>query len=143
MPGPLPKPPGLRSRRNRASTRAVLPTPAQAAEQDVPPLPPKQGKWHERVIVWWERIWRSRTAERFMGAFEALKDSDGSDTQMASVGTPIAMHCRLRQPEVNPSSSTVLASHEQMRNLVIIEQERWSSGYRRRSTGQLIRSQRR
>ena len=68
MPGPLPKPPGLRSRRNRASTRAVLPTPAQAAEQDVPPLPPKQGKWHERVIVWWERIWRSPMAAEYLEA---------------------------------------------------------------------------
>ena len=66
MPGPAPKPPGLRQRRNRASTKATLPTEAKAAKQKIPPLPQRKGNWHERVIVWWESIWRSPMATEYL-----------------------------------------------------------------------------
>ena len=68
MPGPVPKPPGLRQRRNRASTKATLPTEAEAAKQEIPPLPDRKGGWHERVVVWWESIWRSPMAAEYLDA---------------------------------------------------------------------------
>ena len=69
MKGRTPKPPSLRKGHHRAaSTRATLPTAAEAAGQEVPPLPPKTGNWHERVILWWERIWRSPMATEYLEA---------------------------------------------------------------------------
>lgn len=69
MKGRIPKPPALRKGHHRAaSTRATLPTAAKAAEQEVPPLPPKKGDWHERVTVWWERIWTSPMATEYLEA---------------------------------------------------------------------------
>ena len=68
MKGPAPKPPGLRQRKNRASTKATLPTKAEAAKWEVPLLPelPQKRKWHERVIIWWDAIWKSPMAAEYL-----------------------------------------------------------------------------
>jgi len=71
MPGPIPKPPGLRQRRNRASTKAILPTAAEAAKQNIPPLPTPatpswDGNWHEHVVAWWESVWHSPMAAEYL-----------------------------------------------------------------------------
>ena len=69
MRGRTPKPPAMRKGHHRgASTRATLPSVAKAAEQEVPPLPPRKGKWHERVVLWWERIWQSPMAAEYLEA---------------------------------------------------------------------------
>ena len=68
MPGPIPKPPGLRQRRNRVSTKATLPTEAEAAKQEIPPLPPRKGKWRPEVIFWWEVTWKSPMATEYLEA---------------------------------------------------------------------------
>lgn len=68
MAGPVPKPAGLRQRRNRVATRATLPTAAEAATNEVPPLPKRRGKWHVRVVEWWEAVWRSPMASEFLDA---------------------------------------------------------------------------
>ncbi len=70
MPGPIPKPPGLRQRRNRVSTKATLPTEAEAAKREVPPLPVLGGraKWHPQVIEWWQDTWQSPMAAEFVHA---------------------------------------------------------------------------
>lgn len=70
MKGPAPKPPGLRQRRNRVSTKATLPTEAEAAKRKVPPLPVLGGraKWHPQVIEWWQDIWQSPMAAEFVHA---------------------------------------------------------------------------
>jgi len=71
VPGLPPKPVGKRQRRNRASTKATLPTEAEAAKQIVPTLPSHaipslDGSWHERVIGWWESVWRSPMANEYL-----------------------------------------------------------------------------
>lgn len=61
MPGPLPKDPSVRARRNKASTRATL-----SADHDIeaPPLP--EGiSWHPLTVQWWEGIWASPMAPEY------------------------------------------------------------------------------
>lgn len=63
MPGPNPKPAGLRQRRNKTSTAARLPLdPGVTA----PPLPSKD--WHPRTIEWWTRAWASPMAREWLSA---------------------------------------------------------------------------
>jgi len=66
--GPQPKDPQVRQRRNRAVTAAELE--AEAPLGEPPPLPrrPRRRSWTERTRVWWDRIWRSPMASRFLEA---------------------------------------------------------------------------
>lgn len=68
MPGPLPKDPAVRQRRNRTSTAAVL-SPEGETALPVPELP-KRGrrKWHELTIAWWADVWASPMAPEFLRA---------------------------------------------------------------------------
>lgn len=71
MRGRLPKPRELRQRRNRESTRATLPSPADAAGNKVPILPARERKtekWHPLVRKWWDAVWRSPMASEFLAA---------------------------------------------------------------------------
>jgi hypothetical protein len=66
---PIPKPPELRQRRNKVSTRAFLATEAEAAEgAQIPPLPEfgKKSKWHPMVVEWWESVWKSPMAAEYL-----------------------------------------------------------------------------
>lgn len=67
---PLPKPPGLRQRRNRVSTRATLPTEESASCQVVPELPPLGGKrqWHPMAVSWWTKVGTSPMATEYLEA---------------------------------------------------------------------------
>ncbi len=60
MPGPAPKHPSVRARRNKTSTAATL-----SAVHDVqaPPLPTRL--WHEQTRAWWRDIWASPMAPEF------------------------------------------------------------------------------
>lgn len=55
MPGPQPKDPSRRARRNKTSTRAVL----RAVENPEIPDLPEVRDWHSQVLDWWERAWES------------------------------------------------------------------------------------
>ena len=69
MKGPIPKDPRLRrGHHRRASTRATLPSEAEAAEQEIPYLPPRpgRGKWHPQVLEWWRVVWQSPMASEFI-----------------------------------------------------------------------------
>lgn len=68
--GPAPKPSALRQRRNKATTKASLPSAAAAANNPVPELPPRQdgAAWHPRVVEWWESVWRSPMASEYLDA---------------------------------------------------------------------------
>lgn len=63
-----PKPPGMRQRRNRASTRATLPSVEESAGRVVPILPgrPEGERWHVRVTDWWGAVWRSPMAAEYL-----------------------------------------------------------------------------
>lgn len=62
MPGPAPKPSGLRQRRNKATTATTLPMdPGVTA----PPPPPGLGK---RATEWWIRAWASPMAREWLSS---------------------------------------------------------------------------
>lgn len=61
MPGPAPRDPSVRARRNKSSTRAVL-----SADHDIeaPPLPDGFA-WHSLTQQWWDDIWSSPMAPEY------------------------------------------------------------------------------
>lgn len=71
MPGPLPKNPELRQRRNKPSTAATLN--GSGVPERCPVLPKRldsdghpAGKWHPRTISWWHVIWASPMASQWL-----------------------------------------------------------------------------
>lgn len=60
MPGPAPKHPSVRARRNTSSTAATLSVVHNVA---TPPLPTRL--WHEQTRAWWQAIWASPMAPEF------------------------------------------------------------------------------
>lgn len=62
MPGPAPKDPSVRARRNKSSTRAVL---ASDPDIEAPPLPEGIG-WHSLTVRWWESLWESEMAPQYI-----------------------------------------------------------------------------
>lgn len=63
MPGPDPKHPGTRARRNATSTKATLRAVPDMPCPDLPPAP--SGKWHPMTLAWWSDIWSSPMAPEF------------------------------------------------------------------------------
>jgi hypothetical protein len=61
MPGPSPKDPSARARRNRPSTHAQL---RADPSLEVPSLPPARG-WHELTAAWWRDVWASPMAPEY------------------------------------------------------------------------------
>jgi hypothetical protein len=68
MPGPTPKNPATRQRRNTKTTRAVLP-PEESPRQRAPSLPPER-KWHSLTRRWWKDVWHSPMAAAYLRADE-------------------------------------------------------------------------
>lgn len=68
MPGPLPKDPAVRQRRNKSATRALLPAEA-APVVEKPRLPtcPNEGSWHNMAKRWWADVWSSPMHYEFLG----------------------------------------------------------------------------
>lgn len=60
MPGPMPKDPSIRQRRNKASSRALLPA-ERAPIEKAPRLPkhPEGESWHYMAKRWWQDVWQS------------------------------------------------------------------------------------
>lgn len=68
MPGPLPKNPKIRQRRNRVATRALLPAESSPIV-GTPTLPDNPlGKWHKLTAVWWGDVWASPLHHEYMRA---------------------------------------------------------------------------
>lgn len=55
MPGPSPKHPSTRARRNKTTTAATLQSNGRAA----PALPEREVLWHDMTLAWWSDIWAS------------------------------------------------------------------------------------
>jgi hypothetical protein len=60
MPGPAPKHPSTRSRRNRSSTASTL---TADPTLEAPKLPTRL--WHEQTRAWWRDIWSSPMAPEY------------------------------------------------------------------------------
>lgn len=67
MPGPLPKDPAVRQRRNKATSRAILPAEETPIEAQ-PRLPkcPSEGGWHSMAKQWWLDVWSSPMSSEFL-----------------------------------------------------------------------------
>ena len=70
MPGPLPKSPAIRQRRNKSSTRALLlPETApilRAPHLPVHPIPEEH--WHDMTRRWWRDVWSSPLRQEYIRA---------------------------------------------------------------------------
>lgn len=68
MPGPAPKHPSARARRNRTSTARTL---SVVHDVEAPELPPNLGEdgvpvpWHPQTLEWWADVWASPMAPEF------------------------------------------------------------------------------
>lgn len=60
MPGPLPKNPATRARRNKTSTTALL----QADPSIIAPALPER-VWNPLTLAWWEDLWASPMAPEY------------------------------------------------------------------------------
>lgn len=60
MPGPMPKDPALRQRRNKSASRALL-RPDLLPRKRAPRLPelPDGAPWHKMAVAWWHAVWSS------------------------------------------------------------------------------------
>lgn len=69
MPGPMPKDPALRQRRNKVSTRATLAV-EDSPRRRAPALPKRaDGKeWDHRTRAYWRAIWHSPMAAEYLEA---------------------------------------------------------------------------
>lgn len=68
MPGPAPKNPAVRQRRNRKSTRARLLT-EEKPRQRAPSLPSRgegEQDWDPLTVAWWFDVWHSPMAEEYV-----------------------------------------------------------------------------
>lgn len=60
MPGPAPKHPTVRARRNKAATAATLQSVHDVAMPDLP-----GDEWHPATLAWWFDVWASPMAPEF------------------------------------------------------------------------------
>ena len=68
MPGPLPKNPSVRQRRNVKSTAAVLPAEKNPITR-APSLPENPtGDWNDLTVKWWRDVWSSPLRDEFLRA---------------------------------------------------------------------------
>jgi len=64
MPGPAPKKPKLRQRRNKDVTARIFQE--KKPITNIPELPKRRRKWREETIAWWKDIWESPMAPEFI-----------------------------------------------------------------------------
>lgn len=67
MPGPAPKHPAVRQRRNKDVTQAALVN-RDGPLAKVPTLPKRADGWHAMTKKWWKDIWQSPMREEFLRA---------------------------------------------------------------------------
>lgn len=67
MPGPMPKDPALRQRRNKSATRALL-LPEITPIVRAPRLPkkPDGAEWTDHAARWWKDVWSSPMRHEFL-----------------------------------------------------------------------------
>lgn len=60
MPGPAPKDPSTRSRRNKVSTNSTLKADAAIVAPELP-----EYAWHQMTLQWWRDLWNSPMAPEY------------------------------------------------------------------------------
>lgn len=67
MPGPAPKDPKIRQRRNRVSTTATL-AQGESRRKRMPSLPDRDDgtDWHPLTVAWWRDLWHSPMASEYL-----------------------------------------------------------------------------
>lgn len=67
MPGPPPKDPKLRQRRNKDATAGTFIDTSPIAEGDIPELPERDDgvEWHPRAVRLWDEIWTAPMASEY------------------------------------------------------------------------------
>lgn len=60
MPGPAPKDPSTRARRNRTSTSSQLKADPSIEAPNLPEMP-----WHPMTLAWWSDVWASPMAPEY------------------------------------------------------------------------------
>ena len=66
MPGPVPKDPKIRQRRNRVTTQSTLDAASDGRRRR--PSLPAGIDWHPMTVAWWRDVWRSPMAKEFLEA---------------------------------------------------------------------------
>jgi hypothetical protein len=69
MTGPPPKKPSTRQRRNKSSSRAILPSNPSSllSEHPLPDFGAKKKKiWHPMAVKFWESVWQSPMSSEFV-----------------------------------------------------------------------------
>src|SRR5690242_11487915 len=61
MPGPAPKEPSTRARRNKTATRATL----KRHTKEAPSIPARAAGWHEMTAQWWADVWASPMSQEW------------------------------------------------------------------------------
>jgi hypothetical protein len=108
MPGPPPKDPALRQRRNRAATGATLSLAPTGIEP--PPLPDRKDDdgnvldWHPMALDFWTEVWSSPMAAEYLDAdvpglfiLAALTDAYWKAVDAGKVGKELAAEIRLQR----------------------------------------------
>jgi hypothetical protein len=65
MPGPAPKDPAVRQRRNKPATKVELPAEGARSGVKVPELGTSR-EWHAETVAWWRDLWESPMAAAFL-----------------------------------------------------------------------------
>lgn len=66
MPGPAPKNPATRQRRNQKTARAILP--AETAPRTRAPSLPADRDWQMMTLKWWRDVWASPMSTEYLRA---------------------------------------------------------------------------
>ena len=68
MPGPVPKDPNLRQRRNKPRSKALLPPESKpiGRRPSLPAHPNDESGWHDLSARWWEDVWASPMRSEFL-----------------------------------------------------------------------------
>ena len=107
MPGPAPKDPTIRARRNKATTGAKL-APAEAAERvELPERRDEDGQlieWHPMALEFWEEVWDSPMAGEYLDAdipglfiLAGLTDAWWKGFDQGRTGKELAAEIRLQR----------------------------------------------
>lgn len=64
MPGPPPKSPKLKQRRNKDISARTFQE--KKPIKSIPELPKRRRRWREETIIWWKDIWKSPMAIEFL-----------------------------------------------------------------------------